>query len=135
MNEEKLSNIDRINSKIKRILDTLNEEENKINSGGYGYNREGPNSNSNMKLRIGTPSNKNSRDYRIKTEGDYQTGKEYISSTSGHENSSNIYGKLLDIKEKYMHDRHRSNASSLENSQNIKQNDFSENLYTNESKY
>ena len=125
MNEEKLSNIDRINSKIKRILDTLNEEESKINSGSYGYNREGYNASSNMKIKISTPSNKNSRDYRIKTEGDYQTGNQYISSINGDQNSSNVYGKLLDIKEKYMQDRHRNNNSSLENSQNIRQKDFS----------
>ena len=73
MNEEKLSNIDRINSKIKRILDTLNEEESKVNSGGYGY---GHNS-SNMKIRERTHSNKNSRDNRIKTEGDYQNSDQF----------------------------------------------------------
>lgn len=56
MSAEKISNIDKINSKIKRILDTLNDEERKI---------------SEAHLRVG-PKKASLHSYggRIKTEGD-----------------------------------------------------------------
>lgn len=54
--EQKLSNIDKINEKIKKILNTLNEEEKKI---------------SHHHLKIGhKKTNKYGYAHRIKTEGD-----------------------------------------------------------------
>ena len=78
-------NIDKINNKIKKILDTLNEEEKKISSNNF---------------KLMNKSNNRKYGERIKTEGD-------LKDFDHHQET--MYSRLQNIKQKY----HKNDSTNL----------------------